>query len=465
MRLTKLFFTFATLLALTACGGDSDSGSTPSVEMEAPVMISSTPANGAIDIPAGNLTIKMTYDQNITSPNNTHSSVSIDNGASITSVSAAFKVLTIEVTGLAKGKTYTVRVPKGVVLGPTQLEANQVAVSFSTVEEIALSNKLVTQNPLPQAQKVFDYLVDIYGEKTLSCAIANVNWNTAEADLVYNATGKYPAMNCFDYIHLPYSPANWIDYTNTKVAEDWWNAGGLVAACWHWNVPLSETNTQNHTCTPSETTFRAKNIFVEGSWEQKTADADLEKMADMLLLLQDKGIPVIWRPLHEAAGNTYEYNGGTAWFWWGYDGAEVYVKLWRYMFDYFKAKGVNNLIWVWTTQEKDAPFYPGDDYVDIIGRDLYGADYNNEKDAAQNASHFSAIQQNYSHKLITLSECGSVGKISQQWSAGARWSWFMPWYQYDASTLDGHQHADTNWWKDAMSQDFVVTRDQLPSFK
>lgn len=463
MRLTKLFFTLATLLALTACGGDSDSAKA----LITPNFVGASIENGAKDIGTGNFDIIFTFDNNVKLAANAKSNISINN-ATINYIQASFKKVTVSLKGLQKGKTYKLNIPKGTILGDAGTEVAAIIWSFSTVsgeENVPIKAKLCTDNPMPQAQKVFNYLYETYGEKTLSCTIANVNWNTAEADLVYNATGKYPAMNCFDYIHLPYSPANWIDYTNTKVAEDWWNAGGLVAACWHWNVPLSETNTQNHTCTPSETTFRAKNIFVEGSWEQKTADADLEKMADMLLLLQDKGIPVIWRPLHEAAGNIYEYNGGTAWFWWGYDGAEVYVKLWRYMFDYFKAKGVNNLIWVWTTQEKDAPFYPGDDYVDIIGRDLYGADYNNEKDAAQNASHFSAIQQNYSHKLITLSECGSVGKISQQWSAGAHWSWFMPWYQYNASTLEGHQHADTNWWKDAMSQDFVVTRDQLPSFK
>ncbi|MFR5757995.1 MAG: glycosyl hydrolase [Bacteroides cellulosilyticus] len=61
-------------------------------------------------------------------------------------------------------------------------------------------------------------------------------------------------------------------------------------------------------------------------------------------------------------------------FWWGSDGADTYKKLWRYMFNFFKEKGINNLIWVWTTQTKDVDFYPGDEYVDIIGRDIYNRD-------------------------------------------------------------------------------------------
>ena len=85
--------------------------------------------------------------------------------------------------------------------------------------------------------------------------------------------------------------------------------------------------------------------------------------------LKDKGIPVIWRPLHEAAGNIYEPWHGDAWFWWGYDGAEVFKKLWIYMFEFFQAKGINNLIWVWNNPRKEG--YVGDDYCDIVTSDHY----------------------------------------------------------------------------------------------
>lgn len=323
------------------------------------------------------------------------------------------------------------------------------------------TGSLCTPNPLPQAKKVYDYLAEIYGKKTLSGSMANVNWNIAEAELVYKATGKYPAIAFFDYIHLYASPANWIDYSNTKVSEDWWNAGGLIGASWHWNVPASETVSATEvTYDPAKTAFRTKNATIDGTWENKVINADLEKMAGYLKLLQDKNIPLIWRPLHEAAGNIYEYSGGKAWFWWGNDGADAYKKLWIYMFDFFKQKGINNLIWVWTTQQKDADFYPGDAYVDIVGRDIY-----NQTAGGDNAAQYKAISKVYSNKLVALSECGNVGTASTQWGAGAHWSFFMPWYQYNATTLVGHEHADEKWWKDAMSQECVVTRDQLPSMK
>ena len=47
--------------------------------------------------------------------------------------------------------------------------------------------------------------------------------------------------------------------------------------------------------------------------------------------------------------------------------------LWRLMFDRLvNYHGLNNLIWVWTTSASDdaATWYPGDDYVDILGMDI-----------------------------------------------------------------------------------------------
>ena len=87
-----------------------------------------------------------------------------------------------------------------------------------------------------------------------------------------------------------------------------------------------------------------------GKWENTLALKHLDVVADYLLDLQAKGISVLWRPLHEAAGNRYQYEGGTAWFWWGAEGSANYKKLWIAMFDYFKQKGVKNLIWIWTSQ-------------------------------------------------------------------------------------------------------------------
>lgn len=221
---------------------------------------------------------------------------------------------------------------------------------------------------------------------------------------------------------------------------------------WHWNVPTSN-GSGNLTTYKDQTSFDIDNAFTEGTWEYQTVNADLEKIAGYLKLLKDANIPVIWRPLHEAAGG---------WFWWGKN-ADSFKRLWIQMFDYFKAQGLDNLIWVWTTETGDSDWYPGDEYVDIVGRDLYG------NDAADCASQYQTVVSEYGSKMVALSECGAyidtnseLGLLSEQWNAGARWLWFMPWYDNDGAALS---HADQEWWQDAMSQSYVITRDQLPSFK
>ena len=342
-----------------------------------------------------------------------------------------------------------------------------------------ITRKLATSNPSARAQALYDYIYGLYGNKTLSSVMADVNWNHKLADKVAQSTGKYPAMNCYDFIHIYVPKNNWIDYSDLTPVTEWADAGGIVSLMWHFNVPKNQNTTPGTdgsgvTCTPSETTFRARNVFTEGSWENKWFYAQMDKVVEVILALQAKGIPAIWRPFHEAAGNaTYKQTASwaTAWFWWGYDGADVFKKLWQTMFDYFASKGVNNLIWVWTSQNfngdasqynQDKDWYPGDAYVDMVARDLYGYT------AARNVTEFSELQKAYPTKMVTLGECGSLveyntdgsvksktsfANVSDWWKEGAKWSWFMPWY--------GDCLPDDAWWNDAMKQSAVVSRSDV----
>jgi mannan endo-1,4-beta-mannosidase len=540
------------LLTASSCNDVDDPIIT---DPETPQLVNSTPADGTTGIELdkkntkGDMTIELTYNQNIFCPSAGHEKITISNNASITSVSGKLLKLTIEVTGLKKGEAYQLTVPEGVVVGPTYKGAPQAVINFAIKGDPEITATLCSANPTPEAVKLYQFLKESYKEKVISGAMANVSWNTEGADAVFTLTGKYPAMNTFDYIHLPFSPSSWIDYSDISPVKDWWNAGGIVSAMWHWNVPVSARLWKGETVMPADwsgniqltdetaiqgfarakvddivrvtikdvaagaqgslkgsdwaeiasgfdyfnisgnyyemtvtedilaklkatgliigghdytvtgvylipansqgdyafykndTYYNASNATKEGTWENEVFTADLVKVATSLKQLQDEHIAVIWRPFHEAAGG---------WFWWGKD-AESCKKMWIAMFDYFKAEGINNLIWVWTNEPDDDEWYPGDEYVDIIGRDLYN------KNTEESAAEYEALFDKYGHKIIALTENGSVGLISEQWSAEARWGWFMPWY--------GAEHASNEWWIDAMSQDYVITRDKLPSLK
>lgn len=420
--------------------------------------------------------------------------IRLSKSASVTLNNAKVEVVTSATTAkialpLEAGEAYVLTISEGAFVSTldSTITSQAFELNFTTKPDAGAENitdHLSNANATQQAVNVYNFLLSQYGKKTLLASMANVNWNIAEAELVHAATGKYPAIATMDYIHMftltSHNPFEYwtVAYDNLSVVENWWNSNGLIAASWHWNMPATENHinsTEGYTCTPGAgstdpqtTCAKPSNIMKDGTWEKRIADEDLAKMAELLLALQTKGIPLIFRPFHEASGNTYspwnlvngKPQGNAAWFWWGAEGAETYKQLWRYVYDYMKDAGVNNLIWVWTSQNNgDNDWYPGDEYVDMIGQDIYNQGCQN------NAADFKKLQAAYPNKMITLSECGNVGKVSEQWTAGARWSYCMPWYQYNAATLEGHEYADTQWWQDAVNCKNVITRDQMPSLK
>ena len=317
----------------------------------------------------------------------------------------------------------------------------------------------------PEAQALFDYLKDINGKKMLSGTMANVNWNINEAQWVYEHTGRWPAMNCFDFIHHVFSqPGGWIDYSDTQVVEDWHAKGGIVSIMWHWNVPAREDG--KWAFYSKETDFDVRKIFDEHSPEYALMIKDIDQIASYLKLLKDKHIPVIWRPLHEAGGK---------WFWWGRD-ADACQHLWRVMYQRFSDAGLDNLIWAFTPAaawqqsfSEGMRWYPGDAYVDIVGYDIY-----NVPDAqACYSDYYLFLQQQCPDKLIALTEFGNTAPVSSQWQAGAKWLFFMPWYDYGRTSRPSslafssfeHGNASISWWQDAWAQDYVLSRDQVAPLK
>ena len=352
--------------------------------------------------------------------------------------------------------------------------------------DIDMENADIATNPVAgtteAAKRLYRYFRNNYGKKIISSVMANVAWNHSLAEKIKkNITGKWPAMNCYDFIHICVPDGNgWIDYSDITPVTEWVDKGGIVQLMWHFNVPLSETTTieangSGATFSPDKTTFKASNALVDGTWENRYFYAQMDRVIAVILKLQEAGIAATWRPFHEAAGNAtakQQANWTKAWFWWGYDGAETYRKLWIAMFDYFKQKGVNNLIWIWTTQNyngnsasynQDTDWYPGDAYCDMVARDLYGYT------PAQNAQEFTEIQATYPNKMVVLGECGwdgndktgkPQGDIVECWNAGAKWGHFMVWCDGSAGNKSGTMVSDA-WWTSAMKKEntgIVVNR-------
>ena len=372
--------------------------------------------------------------------------------------------------------TYKIEILKPSVRDESYNFATDYSFAFTTklvnnfvAEDFDINPSLVNENAIAETKAVYEYLVSQFGKTTLMATMAENNHNIKYAEFLNEVTGKYPAIAGFDYLHMhfsqPLNPSNWIDYTDTSVEENWWKAGGLVTYSWHWAVPSSQADINNYSsyafyCNDAgalNTTFSARYAQNASRWESQLVNQHLEIIANYLLALQEKGIPVIWRPLHEAAGNNP--NGGQAWFWWGNSGAAAYKKLWIRMFNYFKEKGVNNLIWVWTSCLNDEVWYPGDQYVDIVSYDYYPQPVDFHK---ANLDAFNELRDlTKGKKLIAMSECGPIPSYVNMASDGAMWSWVMPWG--GDFTVDG-VYNPTDFLIDLTSSPYIITRDELPSF-
>jgi len=302
-----------------------------------------------------------------------------------------------------------------------------------------------------EAKALYQLLLSNYGQQPLTCSMANPVWDYQMATDVHTLTDKWPAIHCFDLMHLCYSPTDWINYENITPVQEWHQQGGYVSLMWHWQVPASSTDAakqsvqeRGYTSTASETTFDPTNLQTSGSWEHTLFYQDLWEACTVLKALQDAGIAVLWRPFHEASGNVCNPQGGQAWFWWGKGGPEVFKDLWHRMYDYFQQQNIHNLLWVWTSCFTDSDWYPGDAYVDIVGTDIY-----NEKDPAVITQRFQDLTQRYPSRMVALTECGNVPYLSTMWEEGALWSWVMPWY---GNSGDDTPWVSDRWWKDAVKQ-------------
>lgn len=340
----------------------------------------------------------------------------------------------------------------------------------------------VTPEPTESAQKLYNFLYNNFGKHVISGVMTErpfenngqytpQNYETqTELSYIYEASGKNVVLVGFDFLHASgkNSDQQWYQgYTHAslEMAKTVWKAGGIPQFNWHWKDPMHEVEafyTQSSGNDPY-TEFSITKAYDEDTGKWKTdSDAykaivrDMEMIADSLLTLQKEGVAVLWRPLHEASGK---------WFWWGTDGAKPCVALYKLMFDIFvNQKGLHNLIWVWTTDEaSDAlDWYPGDEYVDVVGRDYYY--YPRESNHASLISSFEKVKDMYgAKKIVTLSENGSVPYPDEMKADGANWSWFMPWYGDYAMESWANDNTKESW-KTVMNNEYTLTLEDMPGW-
>ncbi len=321
---------------------------------------------------------------------------------------------------------------------------------------------------------------------TYSTQNRNYTYNNYEKDveLINELTGKYPAIQGFDF--GSYCPCYaWDDGVAGRMIE-WTNEkGGICTASWHVNVPatmadytLGEPLDFSKTTYSERTDFKTANCMVEGTVEYEYFQLCMKNLAAELKKLQDAGVPVIFRPFHEAEGNPSKtddpIDGSGAWFWWAKEGAVVYKQLWALLQDTLENEyGLHNLIWeqnLYAWSDSSAAWYSGDDRVDIVAFDKYNTQYNRHDGKtegpnldAESGIFFKLHSFVKGNKMVAMAENDSVPSLDNMKVEHADWLYFCPWYDTpETPFVSGTKYQDHDELKSLYNSDYCITLDELP---
>lgn len=200
--------------------------------------------------------------------------------------------------------------------------------------------------------------------------------------------------------------------------------GGIITISWHMHNPATGGNAWD----VSDSRVVRKILRNKDVREKFIRFLDLS--ADYIQTLRDDEgqlIPIIFRPFHESQGS---------WFWWGHDlcSSRDFINLWRFTHQYLTQKGCNNLLYCFSVSGVLRSItdylerFPGPDYVDILGVEVYrdnslsGGIEAKRADFIRRAHQNLAVVQQLSQrwqKPICIAESGGENTDDAEWWTSA----------------------------------------------
>lgn len=297
--------------------------------------------------------------------------------------------------------------------------------------------------------KTLDYLYSISGKNTLS-GHHNREPNSDPdrwTETIRNKTGKYPALWSGDFLFQQDNiAARW---TMINEAKRQWEAGAMVNLMWHACNPAKSQpcGWDSNGLLSRMSDWEWSQLLTNGTAINNRWKQMMDEVAVYLQDLENNGVEVLFRPLHEM-------NQGVFW-WGGRPGANGTRRLFQITHDYFThSKGLSNLIWVWDMQDfgslvNDLNNYnPGGDYWDVAALDIYEGFATWKYNAMVNIAN---------GKPIAIGETDKIPSPARL-AAEPRWTFFMAWaelpFQSQAdATIQQTYYAGT-----------VITRDEMPGW-
>lgn len=358
-----------------------------------------------------------------------------------------------------------------------------ITVDYGNLPDLNVEPVLTDSKATQETQNLMNYLTSVYGKNIISgqqeiYGNGNDGNYELEFDWIHDLTGKYPAIRGFDFMN--YNPMyGWEDGTTERMIDWVNNKNGIAAACWHINVPrdfssykLGEAvDWKVVTYKPNETDFDTSKAVVPGTKEYEYVQLIIRDLAEQLSILQDNNVPILFRPFHEAEGNGGA-DGEGSWFWWSSAGAKVYKQLWKMLYtELTETYGIHNLIWNYNsyTYSTSPLWYPGDEYVDMVGYDKYNTIYNRydglsgvPNEDAISSIFYQLVNLTNGKKMVSMPENDTIPNVDNLKVEQAGWLYFCPWYgEYLMS--ESYNHKETI--ADLYQSDYVITLDELPDLK
>lgn len=298
---------------------------------------------------------------------------------------------------------------------------------FTPPTVLPVSPQLVDPLASQNTQLLMNYLTGIYGSYTLAGHQHDASKNLPFPSSTYlNLSGGLkPAIRASDF--MEYSPSR-IAYganpnNESEQSINWARQNnGILSMSWHWNAPANLVNSSEYPWWrgfyTQGTTFNLPGALANPSGaDYQLLLRDIDAIGVQLKKFQDAGVPVIWRPLHEAQGG---------WFWWGAHGPTAFKQLWRLTHDRLtNHHGLHNLIWEFTSSAAEGnhlDWYPGDDVVDMIGLDIY-----TDPASPMSGQWYDILAHYNGRKLIALSETGTLPNAGAMNTYNIAWDYFSVW--------------------------------------
>jgi mannan endo-1,4-beta-mannosidase len=343
---------------------------------------------------------------------------------------------------------------KNIIDKTKRLKTLCVACILLLIYTISIFSAPCNPNATSEAKALLQYLVSISGKKILSgqeSMYSDGSFPSSRDKTIKTKTGKYPALYTSDF-----GDVNTSNLSDRKKVVDnaiaYHKAGSIIAFQYHMIQPdladgagFSAMNIKGSTYT------KIDDILTEGSTLNKEFKKRLDEMAGYFNTLETNKIAVLWRPFHEMNGD---------FFWWSFQ--PRFKELWKYEWNYLtNTKKCNNLLWVfgvnWYSESstgKSLPsyYYPGHDFVDVLGCDVY-TKYSHSYDQRIHDT----LRVLGAGKPIALAENGTMPDIRTLRVKQPYWVYWATWWGFEGESEGNFDSLYTKNYSDSS----VITQDEV----